>query len=114
MPEPEARWTRQRGDIKTDALEKGVKTVVGSMGALSSTGRKLAQNGSILSKNNRLRVVMKGVYDVGTPERRAGPESSGSAVRLYADMRIAPLHEAGEPWPTSTSSHPGGKARSGV
>jgi len=51
----------------------GAKAVMGGIGAPSSIGRMLAQNDSVISKNNRLRVVVKGVYDVGTPERRASP-----------------------------------------
>ena len=91
---------------------------MGSRGAPSSIGRRLAQHDAVVSKNNRLRVVVMGVYDVGTPDRRAGPEPRESltprqsppprrpdtaagtparAVGIQADMGLAPLDEADEP-----------------
>jgi hypothetical protein len=57
-----------------DGWGMGTKTMMEGLGVPSSIGRRLAQNGSIVSKNNRLRIVVKGVYDGDTPERRAGPE----------------------------------------
>jgi hypothetical protein len=36
----------------------------------SSTERKLTQNRSLVRKNNSLRVMLTGVYAVGTAERR--------------------------------------------
>src|SRR5215211_7015212 len=52
----------------------GAKAMMGSKGAPSSIGCRLAQHGSQVSKHNSLRVVATGVYDGGTPERRAGPD----------------------------------------
>jgi len=91
---------------------------MGGVGAPPSIRRRLAQNDSIVSKNNSLRVVATGVYDGGTPERRAGPDPRESlyprrsppprqpdtaagtlarAVCRQADMGLAPLDEADEP-----------------
>jgi hypothetical protein len=47
---------------------------MGGVGAPSSIGRRVAQIDSVISKNNSLRVVVKGVYDVDTLECMAGPE----------------------------------------
>jgi hypothetical protein len=48
----------------------GAKAMMEGIGTPSSIKRRPAQHGSFVSKNNSLRVLLTGVYDVGTTERR--------------------------------------------
>ena len=57
-----------------EAKSKRTSWGMGAKGAPSSIWAQVAQTDSVMSKNNRLRVVVTRVYDVGTPEHRAGPE----------------------------------------
>jgi hypothetical protein len=65
-------------------------------GGPSSTVRRLAQNRSSVSKNNSLPVMLTGVYDVGTTQRRwlyASPGDAGCGLPAH------PSEIAGEPAP---------------